>query len=110
MSVLTYLACPYSHDDPVVKARRFMAANEAAAKLMKGGHCVYSPISHSHPIAVQCGLPGTWEYWREVDETYLFLSKVVFVLRLDGWRESEGVTAEIRYAKATGIPVEYIDP
>ena len=47
-----YLAGPYSHKDPLIREQRFKMLNKYAAHLMRQGHIVYSPISMSHPIAV----------------------------------------------------------
>lgn len=106
---LTYLACPYTHPDPAVRQARFEASNRAAAKLLRSGDIVYSPISHSHPIALQATLPTDWAFWERFDRAYIFLSNKIVVLTLDGWRESRGVTAEINLAKSIGLPVQYIN-
>ena len=57
-----YLAGPYSHPDPTVRAIRFHKLNDKAAELLRAGNLVFSPISHSHPIAEQCELPKDWEF------------------------------------------------
>lgn len=106
---LTYLAVPYSHHDPSVRRDRFRAANQAAGMLMSGGHIVFSPISHTHPIADECALPTGWDYWGAFDRAYLSVSARVVVLMIDGWRESVGVSAEITIANEMGIPVEYLE-
>lgn len=105
---MIYLACPYSHPDPRVREYRFEAANWAAAKLMSEGHHVFSPISHSHPIA-QYGLPKNWDFWRDYDELFVKLCTRVVVLKLDGWRKSVGVMAEIALADEIGKPWEFMD-
>jgi len=104
---LIYLACPYSHPDADVRERRFAMANMAAAQLMREGHIVYSPISHTHPIAMVGELPLDWNYWRSVDEFYIRLCEKVVVLELDGWKESQGVQSEIDIARALDKPVEF---
>jgi len=116
-----YLACPYSHKDPKVKypfhweqikARilqaRFNAVNQAAADLMARGHIVFSPISHSHPISVQCGLPGDWEFWRQFDESFIAWCDEVHVLQLPGWDRSSGVQAEMEIARDLGKTIMFI--
>lgn len=108
MKKLTYLACPYSHPDPDVRERRFRAVNKAAGVLMKKGMLVFSPISHTHPIAVDCDLPKGWDFWHQYDRAFIEASERMFVLMLDGWQQSIGVAAEIKIAEELGIPVEYI--
>lgn len=100
-----YLACPYSHPDSDVRQARFEAVNVVAAKLMRAGHIVYSPISHSHPIAEAGGLPLGWDYWERVDREFIAWADAVHVFCLDGWKESRGVQAEIKMAAEMGKPV-----
>lgn len=106
---LIYLATPYSHPDPEVMKQRFHSVNKVAAKLMKEGLHIFSPISHSHPIAIENDLPTNWEYWESYDRAFLKASRKLIVLKLDGWENSVGVTAEIKIAKELGIEIEYIE-
>jgi hypothetical protein len=108
MPELVYLACPYSHPDPAVRAARFEAANRAAAKLMAEGLLVFSPISHTHPIALAGGLPTGWDYWERYDRAILHQCRAMFVLPLDGWCESAGVRAEMLLAEEMGLPVYFL--
>jgi len=107
---LVYLAAPYTHDDPKVREARFQAVNRTAASLMAHGVRVFSPISHSHPIA-QCGnLPDQWAFWREQDLPILELCGRLVVLMLDGWTQSTGVQAEMAAATRRDIPIGFISP
>ena len=92
-----------------VKTHRFNKLNLAAAKLMNEGYLVFSPISHTHPIALAGDLPGSWEFWKEYDRTFIEWADEIHVLKLSGWRESTGVTAEIELANELNKPVRYID-
>ena len=105
---MIYLACPYSHKDASLREYRFRKANQIAALFMRGGDIIYSPISHTHPIAIEGELPLDWSYWQSVDEFYIGLCERVVVLELDGWQESKGVRAEIAMAEALGKPVSYM--
>lgn len=105
---LVYLACPYSHDDPVIREMRFKQANMAAGKLMERGYIVFSPLSHCHPISVQYRLPTDWEFWQKFCTTYVRLCNTMFVLMVPGWEESRGITEELKLAKELGIHVEFI--
>jgi len=107
MSELIYIASPYSHADETVKRDRFDAVCEYAGHLMKLGHVVYSPIAHSHPIAMRSGLPTDWDYWKTFDHAMITRSTSLMVLMLPGWEESEGVKAEVQMAQALGIPIDY---
>lgn len=105
---LAYLAVPYQHVDRSVMVERFNTVNCVAARLMAEGRYIFSPISHTHPIA-ECGdLPRGWEYWHGYDRAMLSCCSTLIVLRLPGWDESIGVQAEIRIAQELGLAIEYI--
>lgn len=109
MKKLTYIASPYAHEDKEVMEQRFQAVCEYAARLMREGVMIYCPIAHCHPIA-QYGLPKGWEFWEELDRTYLQFCDKLVVFMLDGWDVSKGVQAEIQIAKEFNIPVIYFNP
>jgi hypothetical protein len=109
-SGLTYLATPYSHPDPAVEHARFIVANKCSATLMRAGHQIYSPISQTHSIALEGGIPGDWQYWEEYDKRIISICQKVIVLTIDGWKESIGVQAEIEFAKSIGLSVELACP
>lgn len=102
---LIYLAGPYSHPDEGVVEQRYDAHLEAAAQLIGTGAMVFSPIAHTHPIAMAHELPADFEFWREFDHRMIDACDKVVVLCVDGWRESVGVTAEIEYARGQGKEV-----
>ena len=106
---LVYLAVPYTHPDPAVMEYRFKAVNLVAGILMKQGIHIFSPISHTHPIAVECDLPRGFDFWEQYDRAILQVCRKVIVLKLPGWEQSKGVQAEIKIAEELGIPVEYLE-
>ena len=104
-----YLAVPYTHPKPEVRALRFERVTTLAGQLIKQGHKVYSPISSNHPVAERVDLPHDWKFWLEFDLTFLDLCKELHVYMLDGWETSPGVSAEIEHATKSGKPIIYID-
>ena len=106
---IVYLAVPYSHDDMTVKEDRFDKVNHIASILIKRGEIVFSPISHTHPIALKGELPGNWEFWDEFDRAYMEHCRKLYVLKLEGWEESTGVKAEIKIAEEMGLEIEYLE-
>ena len=106
---LVYLASPYSHPSPEVRHQRFEAACNHAARMMRDGLFVFSPIAHTHPIALHGGLPLGFDYWREYDERMLSACDELQVLMLAGWKESVGVNAEIAMATARGMAITYVE-
>lgn len=106
---MIYLAAPYSHPDPDVRVARFNAINAQAAAMMQRGEMVFSPISHSHPIAMAGTLPEGWDYWQAVDEFWLSKCDGLVVLMLEGWGSSVGVQNEIHLAKLLGLWIDYVE-
>lgn len=110
--LLVYLACPYTHDDPAVREDRYRKVSRVAGLLMlyNGVH-VYSPISMGHQLWHEIEALGgsfTWDFWEELDTVMVKKCDALWVYCLPGWQDSVGVTAEIKIAKAAGIPVQYI--
>jgi nucleoside 2-deoxyribosyltransferase len=99
----------YSKQDKEIRQKRFAAVNEVAGKLIKAGFAVISPISQSHPIAIQGDFTGTFEEWADMDYNLISRCDMVFVYCQDGWDKSEGVLKEIIFAVGNKIPVFRID-
>ena len=106
---MIYLASPSSHPDPAVREARFQAACRQAAGMLRCDIPVFSPIAHTHPIAAY-GLATEWASWEKHDRVFLEICSEVWVLTLDGWRESKGVQAEIGIARELGRPVVLVAP
>ena len=105
--MLTYLATPYSHKDPRVRAERYRLVTIHAAKLMAAGEVVFSPITHGHAIVMLEELPLSWEFWKAQCDPYLQKMDKMIVLMQDGWWESVGVRYELQVAFDRDIPVVY---
>lgn len=107
--MLIYLASPYSHDDREIRVQRYLDAVAACAAIITATeHTPYSPIAHWHPVPTNHGIVGDWQFWRRHDVEMLRRCDEVWVLMLQGWRESEGVKEEVRIATMLGLPVEYL--
>lgn len=102
-----YLACPYT-GTPEQRASRVEVANAVAARLMREGNVVFSPITHGHAIAEQCGFPQDWTFWMEQCVPFLEWADCMVVVMADGWRESRGVQQELNLANEMGKPVEFV--
>jgi hypothetical protein len=104
MSQLLYLAAPYSHRQLTVRERRFQRINACAAEFMRAGVHVFSPISHTHPIAMAGELPTGWEFWKDYDRMMIKACSALCVLELPGYETSSGVAAEVIIARKLRIP------
>ncbi len=103
-----YLASPYSHPDPHVREQRFRDVCRVAGKWLSEGYLVFSPIAHSHVIALMSELPGDFAFWVPWDKHQIKAADEFWVLQLPGWESSVGVQAEIVYALELGKPIRNI--
>lgn len=99
-----YLAIPYSGYEDL----SFLHANKVAGKLMRQGYLVFSPISHTHPIASQCNLPKGWDYWETFDKTFIQWSDALYISSFGNWKTSKGVQAEIEIAKSLNKRIHFM--
>jgi hypothetical protein len=88
---------------------RFTAACREAARFMRKGVMLFSPIAHTHPIA-QFDLPKGWDFWERYDRIIMEKCSGVLVLMLDGWEQSKGVAGEVLIAEELGLPVLRVEP
>lgn len=56
------------------------------------------------------GLGGGFEDWCTWNTWFISRCEELWVLMLDGWKESTGVTAETAIARALGKPTYYVEP
>jgi hypothetical protein len=90
---LIYLAGPYFHEDPKIKQKRFKLYTKVAAKLIsKKDVFVFSPITHGHPIAQVKGFDPNHD-WIPLGKELLSVCDELWVLDLEGWRDSIGTKA-----------------
>ena len=97
-----FLCAPYTHQDPVIVTARVKAINAHAALLMNQGHIVFSPISHSHYIAIENNLPTTFEFWQKQNHAMIDWCDTMVILTIPGWSISKGIKDESDYATKTG--------
>lgn len=102
-----YIASPYSHHDSKKMEKRYLEVTKFAAKLTAKGFIVFSPITHCHVMAMLQKMPHDWDFWANIDFTFLDVCESLIVLQLPGWESSVGVTAEITYARNRGKRIMY---
>ncbi len=109
MMSYTYLASPYSHDDPRIKQQRYGLALRASVALMRRNIFVFSSIVHCHNMATNYGLPGNYIFWKTYNRTMLTACENVLVLCIDGVGTSKGVAAELLVASEFNKFHQYIE-
>lgn len=109
---LVYVASPYSAPDAKRMGVRRMHITQITAELMgKYNLSFYSPIIHSAEVAKWGSFPGTWEFWKNQDLPMLNKCDQLWIVMLEGWKESVGVQAEIEFwNKKARKPIVYVDP
>lgn len=109
-SPLCYLATPYSKWVPGLHDA-FIQACILASRLLTAGVKVYSPIAHTHPLAIYGKLdPLDHSIWLPFDEAMMDAAQVLLVAHMDGWRESKGVAHEIDFFDREGKPIFDLNP
>lgn len=105
-----YLASPYSkHPGGLDEA--FKEVCRAAAVLIRAGVRVYSPIAHTHPIALHGSIdPYDHGIWLPADEPFMHGACGLIVLRAESWEQSYGISVEIAQFENAGKPIVYMDP
>lgn len=107
---LAYLATPYSKYKPGIE-QAFIDAAKLAALLMRAGVNVYSPITHTHPIAIHGQIdPFDHAIWMPFDEAMMTAADVLLVAHMQGWQESFGIAHEIKFFEDAGKPIFDLDP
>lgn len=106
---LIYLATPYSSDNPYIVEKRYLDVTYVFGVLLRNGLQVLSPVTMCHPISHMIKLPGNWEFWKKIDESYLSRCNTMYILKVDGWDKSSGVKGEIQIAKKNNIPICFLD-
>lgn len=107
---LVYLGTPYSKY-PAGIERAFRDAASLAGKLLTVGVKSYSPIAHTHPIAIHGQLdPYDHAIWLPFDAAIMDKSDAMIVAMMDGWDVSYGIKHEIEEFTKAGKPIFYLDP
>lgn len=107
---LAYLATPYSRY-PLGLEQAFVDACALAARLISAGLHVYSPIAHSHGIAMHGAIePLDQQFWMAFNGTMLNRCDELFIAHLDGWENSSGIAYEIDYFGRRKKPIFDLNP
>lgn len=107
---LCYLATPYSKYAGGINLA-FAEAARIAALLLTTGVRVYSPIAHTHPLALYGNLdPLDHTIWLPFDEAMMDAADCLIVARMPGWDVSYGVQHEIEFFAKERKPILHIDP
>lgn len=105
-----YLATPYTKYPHGIE-RAFEDACRLCGELLRRGVTSYSPIAHTHPVAMNSGLdPLDHSIWLPFDRIRMDKADAILVATMAGWSESFGIAHEIDVFEEAGKPVYYLDP
>jgi hypothetical protein len=103
-----YMATPYSKYEQGIHVA-FLHACQAAAWLVRHGVPAYSPIAHTHPIALHGEMdPLDHDIWLPADRPMMDAAGGLLIVRMPGWSRSYGIQVEADVFAAAGKPVEYL--
>lgn len=107
---LIYLATPYSKYEKGI-TYAFADAACLTGQLLKRGVKVYSPIAHTHPIAIYANInPLDHAIWLPFDQAIMTKADALLVAKMDGWNVSYGIGEEIKFFKQAEKPIFYLNP
>ncbi|WP_411037533.1 DUF1937 family protein [Shinella sp. BYT-45] len=104
-----YLGSPYSKYEAGHDAAARVVA-DAAARLMRFGMVIYSPIAHGHAVTLAGGLPITWDFWKRQCRPLVDGAAGLIVLTMAGWQDSVGLQYEIEEFVRAGKPILHVSP
>lgn len=107
MSSFVYIASPYSHENAHVRVTRYQEAVRFLRWCLKRQDWAYSPIVQTHDAALGGNLPYEFEFWQAYDRTMIRAASGVYVLCIDGWRESRGIADEMAFCSEIGKSVHF---
>ena len=119
LTKMIYIASPYSCYHWCFLVRwaielyRYFKVTQVTGRLQdKFKYAFIGPITQSHETSKymksRC---GRFESWALRDLTFISRCNEVWVVTMDGWKESVGVQEEIKFAKTIlGCKVKYVNP
>jgi hypothetical protein len=106
-----YLGSPYSKY-PYGTEEAFMVVCIEAGRLIRAKVPVYSPIAHTHPIAVHAKMDELdHTIWMPADLPMMHAArKGLIILKMESWETSYGLNEEKKFFEQTGRPIVYMEP
>jgi hypothetical protein len=107
---LVYVGTPYSNYPGGIEIA-FIEACRVTARLLQEGAKVYSPIAHTHPVAIHGKIdPLDHNVWLPFDAAIMSKSDAMIVVKMDSWERSKGIAHEIDVFTEARKPIYFIEP
>lgn len=92
---MIFLASPYAHESESVRAGRAKSSWHAAGWLVaRYREAVYPAVGVGHNLHQYANLGPSFADWTFQNDTMIASCEKFFILAIDGWDTSEGVTHE----------------
>lgn len=105
-----YLATPYTRYPQGIDAA-YRDACILSAKLISAGISIYSPIAHTHGIALHGKIdPLDQRFWYDFDRSMLLVCHTLIVVHMEGWESSSGIAEEIKFFEGRCREIWDCDP
>lgn len=116
---MIYLASPFTYKSKGISMKvrfyreylRYREVSKSAAILQHRYKVVIFPpitISYQFKELYPKKFGTTFKDWKDIDICAIDHCDEIWVLMMDGWKESVGVQAEIKHAKKNKIPIRYV--
>lgn len=107
---MIFLSCPFTSNLPGQDYERVDDYLIADTLLMRQGVDTVGTLHKmfNEKILGDEEMDVTWEFWKAYTYNLIRRCDALYVLCLDGWKDSTGVKEEIIYAKKIGIPIKYV--
>lgn len=102
---MIYIAAPYSHQNPLIRAERSRKAGKAMWELARAGVPAIAPTFYGHEFEGKFRAELPYEFWLVWSRGILVKCSEVYVLPLEGWRESLGLESELTLAASLWLPI-----
>jgi hypothetical protein len=104
-----YMGSPYSKYAAGLGQAHIDVCKEVA-RYIQAGVPVYSPIAHTHPVAIYGGVdPLDHSIWLPADRPMMDAAHGLIVLKMEGWGESFGLKYEVRVFTDAKKPIIYAE-
>lgn len=97
---------PFKYLYRLLLTARYKKITKICAKLMEQGHIVFSPITHSHPVATIGNLPHlAHAFWLKQDKFWVDACDELWVYEGYPYLDSYGVLQELSWAIKDKKPI-----
>jgi hypothetical protein len=112
VGTLAYIATPYTRYEGGNIELAFREAARISAALMVAGIDVFSPIVHSHPLALYGEGVDALDrnFWLNRYEIFMARCDALIVVEMKDWKESIGIAHEIKFFLERKRTIFQLDP